>query len=372
MRVGILTFQSSNNFGAILQAYALEKKIEELGHNCTIINYTSPQKKGWYKPVDFSISKGIKHNIRQIFKIPNLRFVKEKNRKTGKFKKEKLNIGSSSFLGNSDELREYLNTFDIIIVGSDQVWNYKNTSFDKVYFLDFANLKPKKVSYAASFGMSEIPKNVESEYMRLLSDFKLISVREKSGKNIVESLTGKNTEITLDPTLLHNKQTWEKFLPTIKSDSSQKKYLLIYTIGRDDNINRIADEISKKYNLSVIKIMNDFRDNFNPSYKGLNPSVEEFLCVINNAECILTNSFHGVAFSINFNKNFFVFLNPNNTANTRIENLLEIAGLTDRIIDLKNRYVGKYEINYEEVNKMIQQKREESCLYIDKFNLYED
>lgn len=366
MRFGILTFQGSNNFGAILQAYALEKKIEELGHECIIINYTSPKKEGWYKPLDFYISKGLKHNIKQVLKIPNFKFVKEKNSKTDRFKKEKMNIGSIHFLGKSDEFEEYLNIFDIIIVGSDQVWNYRNTSFDKVYFLDFSNLKPKKVSYAASFGMSVIPSNVKGEYRRLISGFESVSVRENSGKEIVGSLTGMNAEVTLDPTLLHNKQDWENLLPIIKKRNHQEKYLLVYTIGRDNNINRLANEISKKYNLTIIKIMNDFRDKYSISYEGINPSVEEFLRLVNNAEFILTNSFHGVAFSINFNKNFFVYLNPNNLANTRIENLLGIADLTDRILGSENTFINMDGINYDEVNRLIEQKREESCIYINK------
>lgn len=365
MNVGILTFQNSNNFGAILQAYALEKKIEEYEKQCTIINYISPTKKGWYQPFNFSAKKGLKHNIKQILKIPNYRFIKEKNRRADRFKATKMNIGETIFLGKSNGLEKYLDNFDIIFVGSDQVWNYKNTSFDKVYFLDFDNLNAKRVSYAASFGMSSIPKNIEEEIKELLSGFQSISVREESGKKMIDSLIDIEAKITLDPTLLHNKVAWENFLPTIQKSNSCEDYLLVYTIGKDINIDKIANEISQKYNLTIVKVMNDFRDNFNSSFKGINPSVEDFLFAINNAKYILTNSFHGVAFSINFNKDFFVCLNPKNQANTRIENLLTITDLMDRILVTKVDLNKMSEIDYKKVNRIIQNKREDSCLYIE-------
>lgn len=366
MNIGILTFQNSNNFGAILQAYALEKKIEEYEKKCTIINYVSPTKIGWYRPFDFSYKKGLKYNVKQILKIPNYNFVKEKNRKTDSFKIEKMCIGENAFLGKTHELENYLNNFDAIFVGSDQVWNWKNTSFDKVYFLGFDNLRAKKISYAASFGMSEIPLNMQDEYKELLSSFNSISVREASGKKIVDSLLGINVNVTLDPTLLHNKMTWESFLPSIKKNDRCMDYLLVYTIGRDKNIDKIANEISKRHNLKIIKIMNDFRDKFSFSFEGINPTVEEFLFTINNAKYVLTNSFHGVAFSINFNKEFFVYLDSANQANTRIDNLLTVTKLTDRIVTSKNDLDNINSINYTKVNKIIQKTREDSSSFIEK------
>lgn len=364
MNIGILTFQSSNNFGAILQAYALQQSIEKLGGTCIIINYISPTKSGWYKAVDFSTKKSLKHNIKQIFKLPNLAYINKKNRQINAFKSNNLKIANEIFIGSTDELSSYFNTFDVVVVGSDQVWNFNNTSFDKTYFLDFEKNTFKKTSYAASFGMDSIPEDVKGEYKRLLSSFSAISVREDSGRGIISNLTNIEPAVSLDPTLLLDDNDWKRLVPTLQKKIIKESYLLIYTIGRDKNIEDIAQYVSKQMNLKIVRIMKDFRDEFS-SYKNVNPSIEEFLSLFYNAEYVLTNSFHGVAFSINFKKEFFVYLNPNNKANTRIENILKITELGDRLVSSGKQVLEKNKISYPRVISLLDIERQKSIRYIE-------
>lgn len=217
------------------------------------------------------------------------------------FRTQKLNVGVQSFIGKSSELERYLNTFDLVMVGSDQVWNYENTSFDKVYFLDFRINKFRKISYAASFGRDNIPEKIQSEIINLLESFDMIGVRESSGKRIINSKINKQVSVTLDPTLLLSSKEWYEEFPLIRKPKVDK-YLLVYTIGHDKNLDKVALLFAAKNDLKLVRIMRDFRDEFRLSEKHKNPNVEEFLSLINNASYIITNSFHGVAFSVNFKK----------------------------------------------------------------------
>lgn len=364
MKVAILTFQGSNNYGALLQAFALQKKIMDISSvDVEIVNYTSPTKSGWYKPVDFSKKKGIKHNLKQIIKLPNFLFIKKKNHKTDRFKNDKLKIGTEHFIGKSANLENYLNKFSTVIVGSDQVWNYINTSFDKVYLLDFKSNKYKKVSYAASFGRDIIPENMEKQMASLLQDFDMISVRENSGKTIINKMFDKQVYVTLDPTLLLTNKEWHKEFPATTQIQS-KKYLLVYTIGRDRELDKIAKNFAKRYHLELVRIMRDFRDNLRFSEIRKNPSVEDFLSLISNAEYVITNSFHGVAFSINFKKDFVVYLNPQNKANTRINNLLEITDLGSRIIHSEDEWKALTSIDYTNKLMNLEIERHKSLKYL--------
>lgn len=366
MTIGILTFQASNNYGALLQAYALQESIIKMNKEVEIINYISPAKQGWYKPFDFSIKKSLKHNLRQMLKIPNYFYVKNKNKKTQIFKDNTLNISPEKFIGRSSQFEYYVNKYETIVVGSDQVWNYVNTSFDKVYLLDLNNSNIKKISYSASFGMEMLESSYESDYKKLLGEFQAISVREKSGKNIINKLLpDKNIEVTLDPTLLLTKEDWSMRFPVININPERVPYILVYTIGKDKKLDHIAKFISEEFQLKIIRIKRDFRD-ISFSDKNINPSVEDFMAYINNANLILTNSFHGVAFSINFKKDFYVYLKENNKANTRIENLLQITNLNHRIINSKDDLSKLDSIDFDIPIHLLNKERLASLKYIEK------
>lgn len=361
MKIGILTFQSSNNYGAILQAYALQYTLESLNTDVEIINYVSPSKIGWYKATDFDLKKGFKHNIKQVLKLSNSYVVKKKNELTGIFKIDHLNISRDKFVGNSRELASYLNKFDVVSVGSDQVWNYQNTSSDMVYLLDFHNTTYKKVSYAASIGMYELPDEIAIKYKNLLSQFDAISVREPSAHELMEKQLNLSSEVVLDPTLLLDNNEWS----TLCIDQNfNVPYILIYSIGNDKRLSELAKTLKKKYNYKIVKIVNHVKDYLSPGDKQI-VGVSEFLTLIKNAKIIITNSFHGVAFSINFQKDFLVCLNSKNSANTRITSLLDMVNLGDKIVkNIDLNKLNNLNIDYEISNQLLDEQRNISKRFI--------
>ena len=361
-KIGILTFHNSNNYGAILQCYALQEVLAKLNFDVEIIDYISKKKIGWYKPVDFNLRKGVRHNIKQVFKLANYKIIFDKNVSLNNFKDEYYNLSDKQFIGKSEQLSDYLKKYDIISVGSDQVWNIENTGKDSVYFLNFESQNCyKKVTYAASFGSSILNENLDF-YLENISRFDSISVREESGKLMLKDIEIESTKV-LDPTLLLSKKDWEEKLELDSINISDT--IFVYTINKDKNVYNFANSLASIYSLAVVNVLKDFRDYFTKG-KMINPGIREFLSNIQNSKVVVTNSFHGVAFSIIFNKNFFVVLDSNNKANTRIYNLLSLTGLEDRVVANVEDIVNLKEINYEAVNKIIDKYKNNSINFIEK------
>ena len=213
-KIGILTYHRAYNYGAVLQAYALQSAIQNINYNVEIIDYCC----------DYIEKIGSEKSIKNIIKfILSGRRINQTKKKFVKFRNDKLNLSNNDF--NRDTIKEIADLYDIYIVGSDQVWNYQGSNFDKTYFLDFVKQNTKKKSYAASFGISKIPPKYEKEYIRLLNKFSDISVREKQGINIINNLLGKDCELVLDPTLLLSKKEWKE-KTSISNRIIKEKYLL--------------------------------------------------------------------------------------------------------------------------------------------------
>lgn len=357
MKIGIITFHNSTNYGAVLQTIALQNKLRELGYTPQIIDYICKNKVSMYKI--FKLKKSMIGNIREIINIP---YKYMKKRKIKLFTDKKYIITNQKFY-ESNDIKKIQNFWSCVICGSDQIWNYENTKFDTVYFLDFIDDKNKKISYAASFGVDFIEKKYIPEYKHLIDQIGKLSVREEQGKNIIREITGRDSEIVLDPTLLFNKEEWLKEIGTL-SKKIGYKYILLYTLYNSKEIKELAYILKEKTGYKIIKICNRTLDILSRDYTTCIPSPYEFINLINNAEYVLTDSFHGVAFSINLNKKFFVYLGNGITNHSRITNLLNICGLSNKFIVNKNNFEINANINYELVNMKIDKERKKSVSYI--------
>lgn len=344
MKIGILTFHCAYNFGAVLQCYALYEYIRFLGHDSYIINYRPnylATKKAKYRFRNI-ISKHPFINIKKQITISIYRksFNRYKN-----FEKTYMNLTRPVF--DSNELANITKQLDYIIIGSDQIWNKNYNGNDPTWYGDFQGAEQSKIiTYAASAG------NIQNLSIELnlikekLGKLKYVSVREENLKELLSNYI--TTDCVLDPSLLIPPFMWEKFyniLPTPK-----KKYIVTYRAREDENVFRIAKELSKQLNTEIVTT-NFSKDDFKPIYKHKTLSPSEFVSLIKHAECVVTTSFHGTAFSIITQTPFYT-LRLNDNADGRVENLLKTLGLLDRLIDKESTPIYK-KIDYTTVNKKL-------------------
>lgn len=357
MRIGIVTFHRARNYGAVLQAYALQVALSKHGES-KVIDYKSNKIEAVYK-------KLIKTNTIKSFLRSAAYYVPVclKTRKFRFFRKRMLNCTKP--IDTREQLLALNSYFDIFFTGSDQVWHYKHSDFDKAYFLDFVSDNKKKNSYAASFGFERIPQEYEYEYLNLLKHFNNISVRERQGENILKQQLGLFGEVVLDPVFLLNKENWMALAG--KKRKVKDKYILIYSFG-SKNIQNTAEKIAKEYNLKIVNVSFTFKEIFNKKYKTLlSVGPEEFVNLFMHAEYVVTNSFHGTSFSILFNKQFYTELLGNNSdVNSRLINILELFKLQDRFIKEGEDIDLSRSIDYEKINPILERERIKSLEYIER------
>lgn len=331
MKIGILTFHRTFNYGAVLQTLGLvvALKKEYPDAKVEVIDYYNKRVQELCKSFYMAPGNKLVSFAKAVLRYPERR---RKKNNYDNFIESNVPLSSKS-LYSFEELEALQNEYDFFITGSDQVWNSVCGNFDKAYFLTFVKDINKKIAYAASFGFKEMPGNLIEEYKRRFDNFSKISVREKSGSKILKDLYGKDSVVCLDPTLLLNKSDWEKYV--IKSNKVKKPYIFVYSViepGFEDHL----PEIAEKTNKQVIYLNDALKANKkNVKYiRGISPI--EFISYIYHADMVLTNSFHGTVFSIIFEKLFFVETKNGKYVNDRIINLLESAGIENKEIKDQN------------------------------------
>jgi len=372
MKVGIITILKVNNYGAELQAFALQRKLEKLGFESEIIDYL--YYKNWnFRDTKLSVpfvNQTLKQRIKYFAMYRLANFLLDEilpyfnNRiavRLDRFKKFHLNHTKISKVYKSyNELySEYL-TYDAYVVGSDQVWNPSASSSIEPYFLTFSPKDKNKLSYASSFGVAKIEENLIPRYIALLNNINHISVREEQGIDLVKSFTGRDVTLVLDPTFLLNKEDWKEVMKLYSNMPS--KYILIYQLSESSAIVELALTIAKEIKIPVYRICKRaIKEEQNLGVINiLDAGPSEFLSLIFKASYLITNSFHGTAFSINFNIPFFSVISENKKNNSRIESILSILNLSERLI-LDNRPIKGIdfltEIDFVTSNKILNAMR---------------
>lgn len=375
-KIGIMTLNGYRNYGNRLQNYALQRFIEKLGYEVETLIYKSiPDNKNTLEKIiahfqnkDLMDSIGFK--LQSIFnsdyKKRNHYFkLREENFKifTAKYINEaKFSIDSGVM---SDKAKKaflndrYFSTF----VGSDQVWNYEGKAFPDMFFLPFMDRK-KRNSFSASFGFSEIPnKSFRFKYAKSLKNMNCISVREKSGQSIIKDLTSKTCDVLLDPTLLLTKNEWLNISASCSLKPHGRKYLLTYFLGEITNdYQQLIDKTSFDNNYEVINL-NEISDKV-----AFSISPSEFIDLVSNASFIITDSFHGTAFSIIFSKPFFVVDRIDKMVNmsTRIINLLEQFHLSQRYLKQYDINKSYFDIDFSFSEKIIENNISSSLNFLNK------
>ena len=363
MKIKTITCHDVYNSGASLQAYALMKYLQELGHDVEIINYKPVYLDNHHKLLVVNNPR-YKQNIilKSIYimlKLPGRIFNLKNKKKFDDFKKNYLKITNKKYVSNED-LKKNLPLADAYIAGSDQIWNtvFKNGK-DPAFYLDFVPNNKIKISYAASFATESIDEICKENIKKMINKLNSIAVREISGLNILYSMGIKNGVQVVDPVFLLDKEHWNSL---VLNKKFKEKYIFVYDFDGSEIIEKLAKKISQEKN---IKIYTVFRSPYTDKYiKNIGP--KEFITYIKNAEYIISNSFHATAFAIIFKKEFFV-INRKEKINTRMRDLLILLKIKNRLIDKEISEINlNNKINYREIQKNLEKACKRSKEYLKK------
>lgn len=365
--VSILTFHCAINYGAILQVYALQNILNGYGENVYIFDYRPRSIILEYIP-NFKKSTlcGFLYSnnwIKYILKIPfsMLQFYCLGN-------KDKLNnykIFTQNYLHLLD-FTENMSKYNqnIIILGSDQIWNPRLTNWDKTYFYsNYPKDNTKVISYAASIG-NDSSTEEELDFLREnIKNVDCISVREETAQKVLSSICDKPITTVLDPTLLlkSTDTAWQQLI----SDNKYGRYVLLYQMSNDPNTLKICRHISKLLNLKIIEVLaypfGRHNLNFHKHITTAGPA--EFVTLFAHAEYVVTSSFHGTAFSLIFNKQFVTVAHP--TAGSRQRDLLARIGLSDRVVSSIDN-LPTSDIDYAIINERLEIERRKSLDFLER------
>ena len=326
--VGLLTFHNAYNFGAVLQAFALQRTIESLGNTSMIIDYVRPISGTAYQFFHCRMNYGsIRRDLRVLSHI-NSHYLLRK--RFSQFQKNHLVLTSKSY-HSVNELRSEDHLCDIYVAGSDQVWQPNALDEDRglVYYLDFVS-SGRRVAYAPSFGITEMPAEYRERAAALMNKFDFLSAREDSGCRIINELLGREALHVLDPSLLLPASAYQQ---VAISPQNSEPCVLLYPMLTSENLNHIARKVSKFLKLPLVVVVPIYYD---PKQYGFadrvvfNAGPSEFLGWFGNAAYVCTNSFHGLAFSLIYHKSFLTVPHATLGLNTRLESLLARVGLLSR------------------------------------------
>lgn len=337
-RVGILTMHKVDNVGSALQAYALQRVVESFGYECELIDYLYPTTE--HLAYQNRVVQVRELSVLEII-ICLLRKIKALLRKKAvnpfeQFYSDNFHCSKQSFC-NRLQLQYDCPSYDIFMSGSDQVWNPQYIGFDTSFFLDFAPEGARRVSYASSFSINKLPVEFTKAYQRELMKFDRISVRERSGVQIVKELTGKDSENVCDPTLLLNAEQWAELAEQSMFKTDEHfilVYLMAYAYNPYPDVYDYIERVYKQLALPVVFFNSrvDWKYNFREIHipvKGPN----EFLYLFSHADYVITDSFHGTAFSLIFNKPFISCIMSREAVDSRVINLLgEVGGMNHAVV----------------------------------------
>lgn len=359
MKIGILTMYYGNiSHGGLLQAYSLQKVLEEYGYDSQVISYDyNFQKRSWFRVMA--------HNLK---KIPYYLLCAEYGDKTNKKYREYTKMIPHSKYYVKNTIFNIGQEYDLIIVGSDQVWN--DDYCDEVFYLPFVNDIRKKVAYAASVGKDNLSDQRIKDIVEKILSFSAVSVRESNLQEVLQNNTEKPIAYVCDPTLLHDQSFWSRHA---SKKIINKRYILLYTLSPNEQILKSATQFARKYDLPVVTVPNvncnmKKKDTVSGDIQAWSIGPQEFLRLIMDSEYVITDSFHCTVFSLIFNKQIYCFNRENSGApmNSRLKSLLGYCGIDNRFvrIDYVPECDGSECIDYSIVNKYLNEFKNDSLKWL--------
>ena len=356
MKSGTITFHRTTNYGAVFQTYALQNILLSRGYENEVIDYRSEILEERYKKKNILFYLKPKQFAKVILQNS---YIRDNRESFKQFINENIVLSDSIF--DASNIKYADSKYEYFIVGSDQVWNGECMGWDGTYLLDFVS-DGKKNAYAASFGVNKIDANKIEWYRTKLKDYSRISVREKSGNILLNQLINTEAYTVLDPTLLIKRKKWIELGKRVPNQMNGK-YILLYVLKETHEIFDIAKKLAHKWNMPVVYI-NDRLLRKCGVKNRFYTTPYEWLNLFSNASFVLTNSFHGTAFSLNLNVPFAVqLLPPPSKVNSRITDLLDLCNSNNRIIT--NVEDVCYDMDFRYINKILDEKRVDSIQFID-------
>lgn len=328
MKVGILTFPNSSSYGAALQMFALYQTCRDLGYDAEIVNYFNLWMKQM-KHVTVGQGKG-KALLWGKRKANDLLHICMKAR-FARFEKQ-MHKYPRKAVSDPAQLSLLAKRYGAVICGSDQVWNPDITGEDLSYFLNFCGEETARVSYAPSFGVEALAGQYAQKVRRELEAFDHLSIREEVGQRMIRDLAGLDAKLVVDPTFLLDAAMWQKY----EQPHPQAKgaYILYYTVRSSKTLWKHCLSLARKTNMKILRVGSNVVSKYLKKVDGVEDVCDigpgQWLYLMRNASYVVTNSFHGTAFSINYGKNFYVEFSS--ATNSRLSNIVKLLGLEDRVV----------------------------------------
>lgn len=381
MKIGIITIHNSPNYGACLQAYALYKYISNHGHEVEIINLLRPTHLGYIASNRFRPFRTLQKSAYKmiISRLKSLIINKKKNNNTSplskesqiKFEQFNSSIKLSRIFRSIDDLYANPPKYDLYITGSDQVWNPSQSYCIEPYFLSFVPNDKIKISYASSIGISKLSENEKNFFKEKLASYKAISVREYTAKHLLEEIMNRQITQVADPTFLLSYEHWKSL--SNNSKYTYTNYIFLFTLTFDKNLFDYATKLSNEEGKSLIFLCANRVPNDCKAYCTLIEDAGpcDFLKLIENANLVLTNSFHCTIFSIIMQThNFYTYIPEGNQRGSRITDLLSTFSLSSHIITNFNTSFLDLQLNTidkESVAKIYNNEQKKSIDFLSKF-----
>lgn len=354
MKIGIVTYHRTLNYGACLQAIALRIALEQLGHETYYVDYWPKYHKQTYEAFSFGRFLSLGHRSRIYYLLESIQWYQYRKMRIRNFE----NFFAQYIYPYCKPTDEQ---FDIIVYGSDQIWRKQDAlkGYNPVYFGQNEFRTNEHVSYSASMGILPKTETEKQEVKEMLSHLDKIAVREKNLLSMLQELGYKETSLTLDPTLLLTAEEWDRVIPT--TEEKGDKYILVYGIGKVAFNMEYIYAFAKKHNYKV-RILSGTASAEDTYDKITTAAPDSFIQLIKNAEFVFTSSFHGLAFSIIYGKQFYASYSTNSN---RAQTLLEFLGIKDRLLTKGTPIPdNSTPIDFLKVNEKLVALRDNSLTYL--------
>lgn len=358
MKVGILTFPNSVSYGACLQMIALQNTVRRMGHEVEIINYYNA-----YMKAEKHTNKGRNPLKRAVQRRVRMLLHRRLYQNFRRFEQQQVVHYPARPVTDKRRLPAIGQRYDAVICGSDQVWSPYITDTDISYFLDFCGETTKRVAYAPSFGVVNFPEGFVERIAPELQKFYALSAREQAGKELVERLTERETTIVADPTWLVDATDWaamEQPHPAATGD-----YVLYFVVNQSKELLARCKAFARRHGLKVVMVGGNpatAAKNKDPmlSY-AMDVGPEQWLYLVHHAKYVFTNSFHGTAFSVLFERDLYVEIPAHN--GSRLHQVLVSFGMEDRAVR-KDAELTENAVDYQQAKQVFAQLKEQSLTYL--------
>lgn len=335
-KVGVITFHTADNYGALYQCYALQETIKNItNYDVEIIDYCTKKHINAYKILRKRSSNFLKNIARNLNVLLKYKSLREKQLKFKAFR-EKYLILSEKRYHSEIELLSSTIPYEICVAGSDQVFQPYIEDY-KAFYMNFDNFSGKKVAYAPSFGICDFCKMVEERVKPLVMDYAYLSCREEDGAAFLTKLIGKTVPVVLDPVFLLSPLKWRALCSQVPSESAP--YIFIYDLNGGSQLIKLAQKLQKIFNLPIICATSNSTLKNNDVRFLFNVGPLEMIKMIDNASYVITDSFHGAAMSLCLGKKVIVKV-VNRVASSRLLSLFNQLNISNQIIDDENKFDG--------------------------------